>query len=172
MDPEPSSSQEEAARQVVHPRCCGLDIQKKTVVACLLLTQPDGAVQRHTRTFSTMTSEWLALNDWLAEHDVAQVAMESTGIFRRPIFNLLEDGRTIILVNAQRSKAVPGRKTAVQDSEWIADPLRHGLLQASFIPQSRFANCANSRATGRPWCKNERRRSTAGRRCWKPRTSS
>jgi transposase len=127
-------SKEGAPMQVVHPCCCGLDIHKKTVVACLLLTQPDGSLQRHTRTFSTMTGDLLVLSDWLAEHHVEQVAMESTGVYWRPVFNLLEEGRTILLVNAQHVKAVPGRKTDVKDSEWLADLLRHGLLQASFIP--------------------------------------
>jgi transposase len=120
--------------QVVHPRCCGLDIHKKTVVACVLLTQPDGTVQRHTRTFTTMVVDLLALDAWLRECAVEQIAMESTGVYWRPVFNLLEEGRTVVLVNAQHIKAVPGRKTDVKDSEWIADLLRHGLLRASFIP--------------------------------------
>jgi transposase len=120
--------------QLVHERCAGLDIHKKTVVACVLLTQSDGAVKREVRTFSTMTADLLALGDWLAAHQVEQVAMESTGIYWRPVFNLLEEGRTIVLVNAQHMKAVPGRKTDVKDSEWIADLWRHGLLRSSFIP--------------------------------------
>jgi transposase len=81
-----------------------------------------------------MTSDLLRLDDWLQEQEVNVVAMESTGVFWHPIFNLLEEGREIILVNAQHMKAVPGRKTDVKDSEWLADLLRHGLLQASFIP--------------------------------------
>ncbi len=120
--------------QVVHERCCGLDVHKKTVVACVLITQPNGAVRREVRTFATMTADLLALADWLAALGVAQVAMESTGIYWRPVYNLLEEGRTITLVNAQHIKAVPGRKTDVKDSEWLADLLRHGLLTGSFIP--------------------------------------
>lgn len=120
--------------QVIYERCCGLNIHKKTVVACLLLTAPDGSVQKKTRTFSTMTNDLLSLADWLESLQITQVAMESTGIFWRPVFNLLEEGRTIILVNAQHITAVPGRKTDVGDAEWIADLLRHGLLTASFIP--------------------------------------
>lgn len=120
--------------QVVYERCCGLDVHKKTVVACLLVTSSDGSVQRTVRTFSTMTVGLLALADWLESHQMRVVAMESTGVYWRPIFNLLEEGRTIILVNAQHIKAVPGRKTDVKDSEWLADLLRHGLLKASFIP--------------------------------------
>jgi transposase len=120
--------------QVVHPRCCGLDVHKRSVVACVLLTQADGTVRRQVRTFGTMTADLLALADWLAGLGVAQVALESTGVYWRPVFNLLEEGRTIVLVNPQHMKAVPGRKTDVKDAEWLADLLRHGLLRASFIP--------------------------------------
>ena len=120
--------------QVVHERCCGLDVHKKSVVATVLLTQEDGTVQRAGRTFGTMTADLLALSDWLSSLDVRQVAMESTGVYWRPVFNILEDGREVILVNAQHLKNVPGKKTAVKDSEWLADLLRHGLLTPSFIP--------------------------------------
>lgn len=120
--------------QVVHSRCCGLDVHKKTVVACVVLTADDGSVQREVRTFGTMTADVLALADWLSHAEVVQVAMESTGVYWRPVFNLLEEGRTVTLVNAQHMKAVPGRKTDVHDSVWLADLLRHGLLRASFIP--------------------------------------
>jgi transposase len=121
--------------QVLYPRCCGLDIHKKTVVACVLLTEADGTVQRFVRTFGTMTADLLALGDWLRFQAVAHVAMESTGVLWRPVFNVLEEeGRTLILVNAQHVKALPGHKTDVKDSEWLADLLRHGLLRASFVP--------------------------------------
>lgn len=120
--------------QVLYPRCCGLDIHKKTVVACVLLTDADGTVHRFVRTFGTMTADLLALGDWLQLHGVTHVAMESTGVLWRPVFNVLEEGRTLLLVNAQHVKALPGRKTDVKDSEWLADLLRHGLLHASFVP--------------------------------------
>ena len=120
--------------QVLYPRCCGLDIHKKTVVACVLLSKQDGTSQRFVRTFGTMTADLLTLGDWLNFHEVTHVAMESTGVLWRPIFNVLEEGRTLLLVNAQHIKAVPGRKTDVKDSEWLADLLRHGLLRPSFIP--------------------------------------
>ena len=121
--------------QVVHERCCGLDVHKKTVVACVLITQPEGAVQREVRTFKTMTVDLLALSDWLSRLGVTHVALESTGVFWRPVFNILEDDeRTLLLVNPQHMRAVPGRTTDVRDSEWLADLLRHGLLRASFIP--------------------------------------
>ena len=121
--------------EIVHPRCCGLDVHKKTVVACVLLTQPDGSVDRQLRTFNTMTIDLLALSDWLTSLGVSHIALESTGVYWRPVFNVLEDEeRTLLLVNPQHMRAVPGKKTDVRDSEWLADLLRHGLLRASFIP--------------------------------------
>jgi transposase len=120
--------------EVLHVRCAGLDVHKRSVVACLLLTQPDGSVQREVRTFGTMTADLLALSDWLDVWGIAVVALESTGVFWRPVFNLLEEGHEIVLVNPQHMKAVPGRKTDVKDAAWLADLLRHGLLQPSFIP--------------------------------------
>ena len=121
--------------QVVYQRCCGLDVHKETVVACVLSTQADGRVQRQVRTFSTMTASLRALSAWLRTQQVEQVAMESTGVYWWPVFNVLEeDGHAVLLVNPQHMKAVRGRKTDVKDSAWIADLLRHGLLQASFIP--------------------------------------
>jgi transposase len=130
----PEEESEEQTMQVIYPRCVGLDVHQKTVVATTMITQEDGKVQKTHRTFRTMTADLLALDDWLEQQHIEVVAMESTGIYWRPIFNILEVGRTIILVNARHMKAVPGRKTDVKDSEWIADLLRHGLLQASFIP--------------------------------------
>ena len=119
---------------VVYARCCGLDVHKKTVVACLITPGAGGRAQKETRTFGTMTDELLALGDWLAEAGCTHVAMESTGVYWKAPWNLLEGQFELLLVNAQHIKAVPGRKTDVQDSEWIADLLRHGLLRASFVP--------------------------------------
>jgi transposase len=120
--------------QVIHECCAALDVHKKTVVTTIMLTQADGSLQQYTRTFTTMTADLLALNDWLSSHNVGVIALESTGVFWRPVFNVLEEGRQVLLVNAQHMKAVPGRKTDVKDSQWLADLLRHGLLKASFIP--------------------------------------
>lgn len=120
--------------QVLYERCAGIDVHKKLVVVTVLITQSAGTVEKLTRTFSTMTAELLALDEWLASLQVTQVAMESTGVFWHPVFNLLEEGRTLVLVNPQHMKAVPGRKTDIKDSEWIADLLRHGLLRPSFVP--------------------------------------
>src|SRR5207248_2384608 len=93
-----------------------------------------GQAQKETRTFGTMTDDLLALGDWLADAGCTHVAMESTGVYWKPLWNLLEGQFELLLVNAQHIKAVPGRKTDVQDSEWLADLLRHGLLRASFVP--------------------------------------
>jgi transposase len=120
--------------QVVYERCCGLDVHKTSVVACLLIAAGDGRSRKEVRTFGTMTADILALGDWLTAARCTHVAMESTGVYWKPIWNLLEDAFTLLLVNARHMKAVPGRKTDVRDSEWIADLLQHGLLRASFVP--------------------------------------
>src|SRR5215217_4591940 len=120
--------------QVVHERCCGLDVHQKTVVACLITPGPDGQPQKVIRTFGTMTADLLELADWLRAADCHPVAMEATGVYWKPIWNLLEDEFALLLVNARHIKAVPGRKTDVKDSEWLADLLRHGLLRGSFVP--------------------------------------
>ena len=115
--------------QIIHECCSGLDVHAKTVVACLIKRG-----KKQTRTFSTMTDDLLRLSDWLVEEGCTHVAIESTGVYWKAVFNILEGVLEVILVNAQHVKAVPGRKTDVKDSEWLADLLRHGLLKASFIP--------------------------------------
>ncbi len=128
--------------QVVYERCCGLDIHKRTVVACMIVPGPGSGPDKQTYTrihkelksFGTMTHELLELSDWLCANRVTHVAMESTGVLWKPIYNLLEGSFELLLVNPQHIKAVPGRKTDVRDCEWIADLLRHGLLAGSFVP--------------------------------------
>ena len=120
--------------QIVHQRCAGLDVHQKTVVAGLRVQQEGGRTEQAVRTFGTTTSELLKLHDWLWESRCTHVAMESTGVYWKPVFNILEGNFEVVLVNAQHIKAVPGRKTDVKDCEWIADLLRHGLLKASFVP--------------------------------------
>ena len=116
---------------VIYERCCGLDIHKSVVVACV-----NDKGKKEIQSFGTMTDDLLGLCAWLKKKTVQMVAMESTGSFWKPIFNLLEvEEIPAILVNAQHIKTVPGRKTDVKDSEWIADLLRHGLLKASFVPK-------------------------------------
>jgi len=120
--------------EVVYSHCAGLDVHKKTVVACCLTPGPHGRLQMETRTFGTMTHELLALSDWLNSKGITHVAMESTGEFWKPVYNILEANFVVLVVNAHHIKTVPGRKTDVKDAEWIADLLRHGLLRGSFIP--------------------------------------
>jgi transposase len=119
---------------VLHTCCCGLDVHKKMVVACLLHELDSGEVGKELRTFSTMTADLLALSDWLETAGCTHVAMESTGVYWKPIYNLLEGWFELLVVNAHHLKTVPGRKTDMRDAEWIADLLRHGLLRGSFIP--------------------------------------
>lgn len=115
--------------EVTNPRCCGLDVHKRSVVACVITPE-----RKETRTFSTMTANLLKLKEWLTECMVTTVAMESTGVLWKPVYNLLEGEFTVLVVNAFHIKTVPGRKTDVKDAEWIADLLRHGLVRGSFIP--------------------------------------
>lgn len=114
--------------------CCGLDVHKDTVQACVRSLDERGKLTTEVRSFSTMTQGILSLGDWLAEKQITVVAMESTGVYWKPIWNLLEDRWKLLLVNAQHIKHVPGRKTDVLDCQWIAQLLQHGLLKGSFVP--------------------------------------
>jgi transposase len=118
----------------LHPRCAGIDVHKNNVVVCVRCADRPGKVLEEVRTFSTMTRDLLALSDWLASHGVTHVAMESTGVYWKPVFNILGGRVEVILVNAEHIKQVPGRKTDVKDCQWIAQLLQHGLLKASFVP--------------------------------------
>jgi transposase len=115
----------------LHERCAGLDVHKKTVVACRIVDKV-----REVRSFKTSTGELLALADWLRTGQVTHVAMESTGVYWKPIYNILEGEFEVLVVNAQHIKHVPGRKTDINDAQWIADLLQHGLLKASFVPEA------------------------------------
>jgi transposase len=119
---------------VIYPRCCGLDSHKKTVGACLLTSEAGQRPAQTTRTFRTMTADLLALADWRHAAGCTHVAMESTGVYWRPIDNRLEGLFILLVVNAQHVKAVPGRKTDVKDAAWMAELLRHGLLRGRVIP--------------------------------------
>jgi len=118
----------------IYQRCCGLDIHKKVVVACLITPGAKGRPHKEIRSFGTMTADLLELADWLTAAGCTHVAMESTGVYWKPIYNILEGSFELLLVNARHIKAVPGRKTDVKDCEWIADLLQHGLLRSSFVP--------------------------------------
>jgi transposase len=125
-----------AGLQALYGRACGLDVHKKLVVACVRILDPkDGTVQSTLRKFGTMTADLVELREWLAELKVTHVAMESTGVYWQPVFNLLEGHfQGVWVVNAQHIKKVPGRKTDMKDAEWIAQLLQCGLLKPSFVP--------------------------------------
>lgn len=120
--------------EAILERCAGLDVHKQSVVACLAVLDARGKTKTQVRTFGTMTRHLEALRDWLLAAQVTHVALESTGVYWKPIFNILEERFTVLLCNARHIKAVPGRKTDVKDCEWIAQLLQHGLLTGSFIP--------------------------------------
>jgi transposase len=118
---------------VMYARCAGLDVHKDTVVACVRLVV-DGKVEREVRTFGTTTQDLLALGDWLRERQCTHAAMESTGVYWKPVWHVLEESLTLVLANAMHIRNVPGRKTDVNDATWIADLLAHGLIRGSFVP--------------------------------------
>jgi transposase len=120
--------------ETMYSVCAGLDVHKKTVVACLRRRDASDKTRSQTRTFGTTTNALLELSDWLSRSGVTHVAMESTGVYWKPIWNILEGQFHILLVNAQHIRQVPGRKTDVKDAEWIAQLLQHGLLRGSFVP--------------------------------------
>ena len=119
--------------ETLYERCCGIDVHKQRVSACLLTPGPGRSQQKEIRSFGTTTSELLDLRDWLLAAECTHVAMESTGVYWKPVYNLLEGAFVLVLANAQHVKALPGRKTDVGDAEWIADLLQHGLIHGSFI---------------------------------------
>jgi transposase len=118
---------------VVHPRCCGIDIHKASVCACITIKE-SGTAARHKRRFGTTTGQLRELAAWLAEGQVTHVAMEATGVYWKPVWNALEEGFELLLVNPQHLKSIPGKKTDFKDGERIADLLQHGLLRGSFVP--------------------------------------
>ena len=120
--------------RIVHDKVAGLDVHKKVVVAAIIVKQEDGSWLEEKRNFGTMTADLLALSDWLMLHGVTHIAMESTGEFWKPVFNILENNFEVLVVNAQHISKVPGRKTDQSDAQWIAELLQYGLLKASFIP--------------------------------------
>jgi transposase len=120
--------------QVVHERCAGLDIHKKSVYACVICLGEKGGKRQQVRSFGTMTADLLKLSDWLRELEVTHVAMEATGVYWRPVWAVLEGQFELLLVNPHHIQAMPGRKTDAKDCEWIADLLQHGLLRGSFVP--------------------------------------
>ena len=121
---------------MLYPRCAGLDGHKDTVVACVRHVT-DGEVTREVRTFKTMTTDLLALSEWLAEQGCTHVVMEATGVYWKPVWHILSDGDFVLtLANAAHVKNVPGRKTDINDATWLADLLAHGLIRGSFVPDA------------------------------------
>jgi len=122
---------------VMFPQCAGLDVHKKSITACRMVPDPTGQEAEgitELKTFGTLTRDLLALADWLTEASITHVAMESTGEYWKPVYNLLEGTFTVFLVNAMHVKNIPGRTTDKADARWLAKLMRFGLLQASFIP--------------------------------------
>ena len=122
--------------EVLHSRCCGIDIHKRSITVCVLIREAGRKEQKHLREFATTTSQILNCADWLRSLGVTHVAMESTGVYWRPVWNLLEGQFDLLLANATHMRNVPGRKTDIKDSEWIAQLLQHGLLKPSFVPNT------------------------------------
>src|SRR6186713_2314312 len=121
----------------MHPiieRCAGLDVHQATVMATVRIPDEHGARQAITQTFGTTTGALMTLRDWLQAHGVTHVALESTGVYWKPVYYVLEDAFTLLLINMHELKRVPGRKTDVKDSEWLAQLLECGLLHSSFVP--------------------------------------
>ena len=125
--------------EAVIERCCGLDVHQSSVVACIIITDQRRKPRREIRTFGAMTKGLETLRQWLKTEGVTHVAMESTGVYWRPVHNLLHGAFTLIVANAHHIKNVPGRKTDVKDAEWIANLLRHGLINASYVPTPEIA---------------------------------
>ena len=138
--------------ELLHRRCCGLDVHKETVVACLRLVS-DGKVTTEVRTFQTTTADLLRLSEWLAANECTHVAMEASGVYWKPVWHILDDGEfELVLANAAHVKNVPGRKTDVNDAMWLAELLAHGLIRASFVPDFRKPRrCATCCARASNW---------------------
>ncbi|GLB58518.1 IS110 family transposase [Cytobacillus sp. NCCP-133] len=115
-------------------RCAGLDVHQETMVACVLFGRLDRKPEKTIETFETTTTDLLALSDWLSEREVTDMVMESTGVYWKPVWNILEDTFRLVLANARHVKNVPGRKTDVKDAEWLAQLLRCGLIESTFVP--------------------------------------
>src|SRR5213079_2237190 len=153
---------------VVYDRCCGLDVHKKSITACVMT--PKG---KEIQTFGTMTHNLIQLIDWIKSKQCTHVAMESTGVYWKPIYNLIElEDIQPLVVNAAHIKAVPGRKTDVKDAEWIAKLLRHGLLQPSYVPNRDQRELRELVRYRRVLLKKDREKLVGSKRFWKVLTSN
>lgn len=136
---------------VLMTRCAGLDVHAETIVACVMIGEQDDELFIETETFPTLTKDLFRLLKWLENHGITHIAMESTGIYWKPVYNILEDYFDITLANAQRIKNVPGRKTDVSDAEWIAKLLRYGLIEKSFVPPEDIRNLRDLTRLRKKW---------------------
>ena len=148
--------------QAIIERCCGLDVHQETVVACLLVGAPGAQPTKEVRTFRTVTRDLEALGNWLRVAAVTHVGMESTGVYWRPVYAVLEGHFELIVGNARHVRNVPGRKTDVKDSEWIADLVRHGLIAKSFVPPRPLRELRTRRAGPRAGPQAQRRGAGTG----------
>jgi transposase len=128
--------------EVVYPRCAGVDVHKKLIVACVRVVE-GGRIIRQKARFGTTTAELMRLASWMTEHKVTHAAMESTGVYWKPVWHVLEGDFQLILANAQHVKAIPGRKSDMSDAEWLAELLAHGLIRSSFVPPKESRSCEN-----------------------------
>lgn len=120
--------------QIIHPICCGLDVHKDKISACLITVDDNGVEEHEIKEFLTFTKDLQKMKEWLIKNNCPIIAMESTGVYWHPVYNTIEDAMEVVLVNARHIKNVPGRKTDIGDSKWLAGLLRHGLVRGSFIP--------------------------------------
>lgn len=134
--------------------CAGMDVHQKEIVVCALTGSNDEVIQKEIKTFSTLTKSLFELLKWLEEREITHIAMESTGIYWKPVFNILEGYFDITIANAQRIKNVPGRKTDVSDAEWIAKLLRHGLIEKSFVPSQDLRELRDLTRLRKKWIGN------------------
>ena len=139
---------------VLLTHCAGMDIHQKEIVVCSLTSMEDGSLQKEINTFSTLTKSLYELLDWLEKRQITHIAMESTGIYWKPVFNILEGYFDITIANAKRIKNVPGRKTDVSDAEWIAKLLRHGLIEKSFVPSQDLRELRDLTRLRKKWIGN------------------
>ncbi len=156
----------------VFERVCGLDVHKATIAACVRLPDLTGKRVQYVQIFGATTADLIALRDWLEAHGVTHVAMESTGVYWKPVYYVLEERVTCLLVNATHVKKVPGRKTAVQDCAWLAQLLERGLLRGSFVPPAPIRGLRDSRGIGCRSFRSARAKPTASTSCSKTRASS
>jgi transposase len=124
--------------RIIHPVCCGLDVHKKNISACLVTVDEHGKEHFEIKEFGTFTDDLEKMKKWLIDNNCPVIAMESTGVYWRPVHNVLEGLMEVILVNARHIKNVPGRKTDISDCKWLAGLLKHGLLKGSFIPEKQI----------------------------------